>query len=655
MSVCSSGPVAIPAVVLPRGKRTRQGLQRLLSLPSYPYPSSLFPPQISTPHSAGQMNAAHPSSSPRTELVNTPHPDNLYLPWSSPATQQGQDYYRWEYQQQKLWFARQSERKTPPSDETFDAERRFWRELVEQKRSIIEKIGPIFSTLPAHERAETSARLAKIVWQEKIVRCRLARVHKFPPEIIVHVLSFLLDFNPEFYRIRLSSVCRQWREIVVKMPRLWQEVWLNDTAPHTVSESFMERAQSLPLKLRIGEHRPKRSSPTTVYLTAEEMHRQLDVVLPRLGQIRDLSVIVHGWPACFAFLERAYTCPVVPSQLENFRLHRTSAGYGTLETIWSTTNSGRHLLLFGGRATCIRQLIVDGVHLDWSIPLSDLDILDLRRMPLSVMPSWPRFSEVIHLSSNLRELKLDGCSPKFSLIDADLPRQRILLPGLRTLQIGGMSIPVVLRMSYLLDAPRLIELMLKNYENDIDWSPVFQMLTGLYPVLRILHLNAVRVSQQPQTTGAMTRFFMSMKNVELLRLIDMHESFLNILLEDGRYYLDPTTPPVMTSVMRREIEAAHPEPLRMLPALKTVVYTAVLTQEIIRFTNSRRTLGLPLKRLYSHVFWFRTLSLQEKYALSRIEGFRTLEVGLNEDACPEEQAVWRDVEGPGAAVRKSRV
>lgn len=400
---------------------------------------------------------------------------------------------------------------------------------------------------------------------------------------------------------------------------------------------------------------PRRGSPHVEPLTPEEMHSQLDVVLPKIGQIHELTVILRGWPACFAFFERAYACPIAPSILEIFRLHRTSTGYMDLEPIREATGNGRHLRLFGGRATRLRHLIADGVHLDWSIPFSDLDILNLRRMPLAAMPLWSRFTEIAHLSPHLRELTLDGCSPKFSLIDTELPGQRLLLPGLRTLLIGGLSIPFLLRLVYLLDVPRLIELCLKNYDDNANWSPVFQMLTGLHPLLRILHLQAVRVSPHPLTTGAIARFLMSIKDVQVVRLIDMHESFLNLFLEDGRYYLNPATSPVMTAAARSAIEAAHPEPISMLPMLKTVIYDGILTQEIIRFVNSRRTLGLPLERLYAQLPWYLTLSPQDKYALLCIEGFRPLTVAFTMDASPEEQAVWTDIEGPGAVVRHSRV
>lgn len=427
-------------------------------------------------------------------------------------------------------------------------------------------------------------------------------------------------------------------------------------APHTVSASFMERAQSLPLTIRVGERKPRRSVPNPEPVTPADMHAQLDVVLPKLAQIRSLTVIVKSWPASYTFLERAYMCPIEPSQLQVVKFHRTSAGYADLAEIASETNDGRHLLLFRGRAAKLHTLTTDGVHLDWSIPLSELDALDMRRMPIFAMPTWDRFTQVAHLSPHLRELTLDGCTPKFSLLDEDLPSQRLLLPGLRMLAFGGMSVPFLLRLAYLLDTPRLIELSLKHYESlDHDWTPVFQMLTGVYPLLRILQLNTVRVSSQPSTTGVIARFFMSLKSVQVVRLINMHESFLNHFLEDGRYYLDPTTPPVMTSDMRRAIEANHPMPIRMLPALTTVIYDSVLTQEIVRFANTRRTLGLPLTRLYAHLSWYFTLGPEEKRLLYQIPGFSTLAVAFHLYACPEEQAIWREVEGPNAIIRTARV
>ncbi|VDB86575.1 unnamed protein product [Peniophora sp. CBMAI 1063] len=655
MSACLSCPVVVPVVLLSREERTKQGTPCSSQLPSYPDPHSLFAPQISKPHSARQMNTAHDDLLARFESVNTPHPDLLWLPWYPATTREGQDFVRWETQQIRTLVATIPEPTAPATEEQLKITRQRLAQCRKTRKSTVDDISPIFNTLPPHHRAKVSREYAHAFWQEKVFRCHLMRIYEFPPEIVVHVLQFLLDDNLDFYRTRLSAVCRQWRELVVKMPKLWQDIWLNDTAPHSVSASLIERAQSLPLTIRIGERRPTLRDPRSNAITPEEMDAQLDVVLPKLSQIRSLTVILRGWPATYTFLRRAYTCSAAPSQLEIFRLHRTSAGYADLGDLREETDGGRHLLLFRGRATRLHTLAMDGVHLDWSIPLSNLDSLDMRRMPLSAMPSWSRFAELTHLSPNLRELSFDGCAPLFSLIDADLPRQRVLLPNLRTFVMGGMSIPFLIRLPYLLDTPNLIELSLRNYQEDLDWTPVFRMLVGSYPQLRILQLNAIRVSPEPPTTGALTRFFMSVKNVELVRLINMHESFLNHFLEDGRYYLDPEMPPVMTDDMRRAIEAEHPEPIRMLPALKTIIYDGVLTQEISRFADSRRRLGLPLDRLYAHVAWYLTLRPEERRTLHQIPGFMTLAVALDVRASPEEQAIWRDVEGPNAVIRNSRI
>ena len=113
-------------------------------------------------------------------------------------------------------------------DERFADECRRLREGRAYRERVEKHTLPIFLSLPPDVRAKASRDYANTLWQERILRARLVRLYKYPPEIVVHVLGFLLDENPDLYRFRLAAVCRQWREIVVKMPRLWQELWLND-------------------------------------------------------------------------------------------------------------------------------------------------------------------------------------------------------------------------------------------------------------------------------------------------------------------------------------------------------------------------------------------------------------------------------------------
>lgn len=164
----------------------------------------------------------------RFSSVNTPHPAELWLPRQPYNTRLGQDYIRWEAHQLRTCLAALPEPKAPPTEEQFQAECRRLQELVKFRKYANEHWTPIFPTLLPHQQAKASRDIAHACWQEKILRCRVVRIHQFPPEIVVHVLEFLLEDNLDFYRVRLSAVCRQWRELVVKMPRLWQNVWLND-------------------------------------------------------------------------------------------------------------------------------------------------------------------------------------------------------------------------------------------------------------------------------------------------------------------------------------------------------------------------------------------------------------------------------------------
>ena len=165
------------------------------------------------------MNTEHRDPPPRFIHAFTPFPDILKLPHHARNTKTGQAYIRWEAESIRRWLATQPDRRTPVTDAEVDAERRQWmlhtRALIDLGRQ-----EETFMSLPPQERAMKSAQYAGTTWLQKILRSRLLRLYKFPPEIVVHILGFLLDENVQHYRILLSGVCRQWREIVVKMPRI---------------------------------------------------------------------------------------------------------------------------------------------------------------------------------------------------------------------------------------------------------------------------------------------------------------------------------------------------------------------------------------------------------------------------------------------------
>ncbi|KAK7018481.1 F-box domain-containing protein [Favolaschia claudopus] len=109
------------------------------------------------------------------------------------------------------------------------------------------------------ERALTALKL-----QESVVRERLNAykypVLNLPNEIITETF---LNFVPEYPKcsptagprspMRLTHICRLWREIALATPRLWRAMSLSLRSPFSLHNLWLDRAGSLPLAIHIRE------------------------------------------------------------------------------------------------------------------------------------------------------------------------------------------------------------------------------------------------------------------------------------------------------------------------------------------------------------------------------------------------------------------
>ncbi|KAK7017600.1 F-box domain-containing protein [Favolaschia claudopus] len=111
---------------------------------------------------------------------------------------------------------------------------------------------------------EVERTLAALRLQESVARARL-NAYKYPvlslPDEII--AEMFLHFVPEYPKcspaagpcspMRLTHICRLWREIALATPRLWRALSLPFRSPSSVGNLWLSRAGSLPLAICLQE------------------------------------------------------------------------------------------------------------------------------------------------------------------------------------------------------------------------------------------------------------------------------------------------------------------------------------------------------------------------------------------------------------------
>ncbi|KAK7017599.1 F-box domain-containing protein [Favolaschia claudopus] len=120
--------------------------------------------------------------------------------------------------------------------------------------------------------SEAERTLAALRLQESVARARL-NAYKYPvltlPDEII--AEMFLHFVPEYPKcspaagprspMRLTHICRLWREIALATPRLWRAMSLSLRSPFSLHNLWLNRAGSLPLAIYTTELKSDYSEP----------------------------------------------------------------------------------------------------------------------------------------------------------------------------------------------------------------------------------------------------------------------------------------------------------------------------------------------------------------------------------------------------------
>jgi F-box-like len=447
-----------------------------------------------------------------------------------------------------------------------------------------------------------------------------------PEEILLKIFHFVVRSTHEtllgtIYRLRLTWVCRQWRNIAIDDILLWNTIWFRDRPPYERSLTFLERAGTAPLDLRINEkdekwyrahvHDNDPSSEDDHPYTPEMMGALMDRLLQKIDTIRTLVIVVDTWPPALVALAKLRDIGVVPARLERFELHRTSRPW-----LWIGPNfepqEQRDPIAFcnGMTPPMLNYLCLNGVHLDWNpAQFSNLTVMDFRRLAMESNPSLHQFREILMACQNLNKLALDAAGPQWLVKDmaytGELPP--ITLPNLTIFVLGDFSITYALYCLEIFRAPNVIDLTILNLLGT-DYGVLLETLTSRFPEVRVLTVYSIELDDTVLNKRRLISWLKSMPNVSFLKVAQLKKHVLRAFLEDPRQWDG--------SVI--DIFAPKTDAVPVCPKLEVLEYQCMPLELMLMFVEGRQKMDVPLKKVYVVGSWMQSMSEEDKKALSKV-------------------------------------
>lgn len=492
--------------------------------------------------------------------------------------------------------------------------------------------------------------LSGAICRLKVLLWRMFPFNNLPVEIVINIFRYAVWStinSPEgvLLRFRLTWVCRRWRQIAVHDQTLWNTIWFKDVKlGYQRSKLYLERAGTATLDLRIEDDDKSRLAPGQS-MSGDDMNRILDILLKKSHQIRMLIVVVELWPPILVLLERLHQSSRSLQQLERIEIHRTGRPYRWDGPGYPLCDYQHALSLFNGQAQRINFICLNGIHLDWDRAcLTNLTNLDLRRMPPDLGPSLERFRYMLESSPNLRKLSLDGAGPTVPMNLAARSYPPVFLPRLESLVLGDFLVTYAIFYAGIIHAPNVREITVLNLVGE-DHAQLFKVLTGKFPQLLILALFGVKIRKVAENARIMVQWLLSIPKLKFMRMAGMEADLLDLLYVDGRFHIRNDTPLMPAAEMTQAI-LANGSPINLCPELEAIEVQQLDMNSVVRFISHRKTLEMPLHKLYIHHNFFETMSPDERAILQKQNyehNFANITAPMS--LTPMEESIWRQVRG----------
>ena len=454
------------------------------------------------------------------------------------------------------------------------------------------------TSLAPHRNDSLDTELAGLRFKRKILLWLMFPVNDLPPEILTTIFHMVLDSSESpqqsiMHRLNLTWVCQYWRQVSINDKLFWNVIWFRDRPPFTRSLTWVERAGTAPLEIRIDEAvRRVGETVDPPKLTKVDINALLDKLLVKVATIRTLVVVVDGWGTALAALEKMHNAGEPPS-LERFEIHRS----GPPKTFppspddlplqpWPEEGKAPIPLCNMPR---LRWLAIRGLSIDWPrSSLSDLTTISLRHLSMYASPSLDRWREVLASCPRLYRLSLDAAGPVFRGVDTPVLGPPVELAYLRDVLLADLSSSYVDYILKNISAPHVASLTVMNMVSE-DVGPLFETFIGRFPELRLLAMYSLSIHTTDENLRRFARFLDTIRHLQGLRISNMPKLVPSAFLEDPREYRQ--VQPIASGKEQPDKEVFCPD-LRWL-AMHHQDVTSVIS-----FAKGRRKMNVPLHKLY---------------------------------------------------------
>jgi hypothetical protein len=359
------------------------------------------------------------------------------------------------------------------------------------------------------------------------------------------------------------------------------------------------------------------------------MERLLDMLFPKLSQIRMLIVIIDTWAPALTLLRRLQKAGVmgIPINIERFEIHRAGRPYLWEGPGYDATLITNPIVFCGGNAPRLKYIAINGVHVDWvRSPLSNLTTLELRRMALDVSPSLECFRDILRSCPSLHKLALDGAGPKVELAKVT-ELSPVEMPSVRIFVIGDFSLQYALYVLSQVSVPNTRDLTVMNMSGE-DYSPLITAMTGKFKDVRLLTLYTVDVADASWSRNIMIKWLRSMPLVGYLRIAQVKPHILDAFLGKPTIIQLDTSSDDSTS--RGEV---------LCPKLRFLEYQSVDSNTIIAFGEGRKAMQIPLRKIYVNKPWILKLLRPD---VEKLKCLGELLIICGGSPTPEENSLMED-------------
>lgn len=442
------------------------------------------------------------------------------------------------------------------------------------------------------------------------------------------------------FPVRMSHVCRRWRELAIQTPTLWTTLDFSERRPWHKTREWIIRSKESPLDIFIDVSLPNdipfpNDIDSDIYFSDVVMREaqadlgyMLNLVIDQAYRWRTFKLTVDAYEHMVLALKRLEQWPANPGApvLRTLVLNcHEDHDDSEAETGNGDNEQTRLFMPFGGHAPKLEKVELWGVHLGWKmfIPLGErlssaldaspsaitkLTELELAYHTNDVRPSYADFVNIVRCSPTLTSLKLLDSGPAPRLHES--PAQPLFLPNLRHLTLGFFEEDYAISLLRLLYTPALKILVLDFDEG--DYTEFVKVLTekmnlpeplpSYFDVpakqrhiferqTRLSNVTDVKLSGLPCAETCAYLFYSNCRNLKHLHLDSnfLPSTFFSMLANDFHEVQ-------FTSDMQL-MDAPSARDLPLCGRLESLSVSGVRARDLVKLVKHRKASGAPIREL----------------------------------------------------------